>query len=554
MTYGKHLNAATTPPQSPLPGRAAEMVKNPDGAYVFKIGDWERASRFLILGAVGGTYYAKESTLTVENAECLINCIKTDGVRLVGEILRVSSQGIAPKNDPAIFGLALASHFGDEKTKRAAYVALPEVCRTGTHLFTFCEYRQAVGGGWGSGIRRAIGKWYRERKPADLIFQALKYRQRNGWDHASVLRLAHPKTSNEAYKAIYDAICAPKGGPRTAPKKNKTDELVVRGEGRGWEALRNYPVVDGYLKLSEAEDLKPADAAKIIADCKLPFEMIPTELLTQPVVWEAMLPHLGLTAVIRNLGNMSKCGFLAPLSGAAKDVVGRVTDIDNIKKSRVHPWHVILATATYGQGKGFRGKGEWTVVPQVRDALEFTFENAFRNVKPTGKRFLLATDVSPSMSMQIDGSPLSAATAAAAMMLITLRTEPEYYAFGFASQFVDLKISKTDSLPSVIEKAHHYSRNFGGTDCSVPIRWALQNKTSKVDAVMVYTDNETNSGPAHAAALTEKYRREVGPIKVGMVAFTATDRSVADPKDPHSMNFVGMDASLPAAISAFVSE
>ena len=44
----------------------------------------------------------------------------------------------------------------------------------------------------------------------------------------------------------------------------------------------------------------------------------------------------------------------------------------------------------------------------------------------------------------------------------------------------------------------------------------------------------------------------MGPLKLGFVAFTATESSQTDPKDEGSMNFVGMDASLPQAINAFV--
>lgn len=551
MTYAKHVAPQTTPPQKPLPGRAKDMVKNPDGAYVFTVDDWERAKRFLILGAVGGTYYAKESELTVENAYCIMRCIKEAGTKLVDLIVTISEGGLAPKNDPAIFALALASHFGDVLTKQDAYKALSKVCRIATHLFTFCEYRQTIGGGWGTGVRRAVSKWYRERKPADVIFQALKYRQRNGWTHASVLRLAHPKTSNAMYKTIFDAICAPDGGPRLAPTKTKGATPEVRHVGKGWEALREFPIVDGYLSLQGETDVNKA--AKIIADSRLPFEMVPTEFLSKPIIWDAMLPHLGLTAVIRNLGNMSKCGLLVPLSDASKVVTARLRKDEDVKKSRVHPWHVCLATGTYGNGSGFRGSGSWTVVPQVMEALEDTFEKSFGNVVPTNKRFVLAVDVSPSMSSPIDGSPLSAAAAAAAMMLITLRTEPQYYAFGFNQEFRDLGLTKRDSLASVLKKAEAASRGWGGTDCAVPVMWALKNKTA-VDAIMVYTDNETNQGPAHAAALTVEYRRKIGPLKIGMVAFTATDRSVADPSDKDSMNFVGMDASLPAAIRAFVGE
>ena len=45
-----------------------------------------------------------------------------------------------------------------------------------------------------------------------------------------------------------------------------------------------------------------------------------------------------------------------------------------------------------------RGKHTWTPVGQIVDALDAAFYTAFENVEPTGKRLLLALDVSGSMA------------------------------------------------------------------------------------------------------------------------------------------------------------
>jgi 60 kDa SS-A/Ro ribonucleoprotein len=59
------------------------------------------------------------------------------------------------------------------------------------------------------------------------------------------------------------------------------------------------------------------------------------------------------------------------------------------------------------------------------DALDRAFYAAFRNVEPTGKRWLLALDVSGSMDCgQIAGVPgLTPRVASAAMALVTAATE-----------------------------------------------------------------------------------------------------------------------------------
>ena len=119
-------------------------MPNSAGGFAWEVDDWARLRRFLILGSEGGSYYATEWTLTRENAQAVERCIREDGARAVAEIARVSEEGRAPKNDPALFALAMAAGLGDEATRRAALEALPRVARTGTHLFQFVDVRGAV--------------------------------------------------------------------------------------------------------------------------------------------------------------------------------------------------------------------------------------------------------------------------------------------------------------------------------------------------------------------------------------------------------------------------
>lgn len=545
--YARHLSPQNVPQTQPLPGEA--MIQNAAGGYVFELNDWDRLKRWILLGAAGGTYYASEKQLTLENAEVVLNLLKVDGPRVVREAMEISDRGLAPKNDPAIFVLALASVKGDEITRRAAFAALPVICRIGTHLFTFVSYREALGGGWGRGVRTAISQWYTRRKASEIAFQAIKYGQRGGISHRDVLRLAHPVTDDKATRLVFDAICAPEpGAERQLPRSRKrsTERQMV---STGWTGIRETaPFIDGWLKL-RAGNLKPSEAAKVIADHHLEREFVPTELLNHAEVWEALLPNLKYTALIRNLGNLSKCGLMAPFSPAAKYVQDKLADGDAIRKARVHPWAVLLASRTYAAGHGFRGSGAWTVVPQVVAALDGAFDLAFHNVVPTGKRFIIGIDVSGSMSSLVDGSNIRVCEAAAAFAMIIVRTEPQCFTLGFHHGLVDLGITAKDSLNDVLRKTA--INNGGGTDCALPVRWARATKT-KVDAILAFTDNETWKGPTHAAVELQAYRKEVGPLKLGFVAFTATESSVVDPNDEGSMNFVGMDASLPQAVSAFV--
>jgi 60 kDa SS-A/Ro ribonucleoprotein len=160
MHYLKQFGTQRVPQWLPLPGQ----VPNSAGGHAWAVDVWTRLRRFLILGSEGGSYYASEWTLTRENAEAVALAVDEDGPRAVDEIVRVSREGRAPKNDPALFALALAAGAADEATRKAALDALPQVARTGTHLFQFATFVEGFRG-WGRALRRSVGRWYSTQSP-----------------------------------------------------------------------------------------------------------------------------------------------------------------------------------------------------------------------------------------------------------------------------------------------------------------------------------------------------------------------------------------------------
>ena len=157
INYAKSLNRRVTPQSQPIPG--STQVPNSAGGYSWEVDDWTRFDRFLILGAEGGTYYIGERELVKQNHDALVRCIKAGGVHAVNRVVEISDSGRAPKNDPAIFALALVAAHGGAEAKALAFQQLGKVCRTGTHLFHFAEYVNALRG-WGRGLRNAVGRWY----------------------------------------------------------------------------------------------------------------------------------------------------------------------------------------------------------------------------------------------------------------------------------------------------------------------------------------------------------------------------------------------------------
>ena len=186
--FKKYFSTKATSQSHPIPG--TNQVPNSAGGYAWQLDDWARLDRFLVLGCEGGTYYVGERELTIENATNVARCITADGPRTVARIVDISEAGRAPKNDPAIFSLAMCAKLGDEATRRAAYAALPRVCRIGTHLMHFAEYAQGFGG-WGRGMRKAVGSWFNAKPATDLAFQLAKYQSRDGWSNRDSVSYTH---------------------------------------------------------------------------------------------------------------------------------------------------------------------------------------------------------------------------------------------------------------------------------------------------------------------------------------------------------------------------
>ena len=107
MSYLKRLRPRRPPQSAPIAGSG--QVPNSAGGFAWAVDGWTRLRRFLVLGSEGGSYYASESKLTRENAQAVEQCLAEDGPRAVAEIVRVSEEGRAPKNDPALFALAMAA-------------------------------------------------------------------------------------------------------------------------------------------------------------------------------------------------------------------------------------------------------------------------------------------------------------------------------------------------------------------------------------------------------------------------------------------------------------
>lgn len=527
------------------------QVQNSAGGFVYQVGAPERMRRFLVLGSEGGTFYASQKDLTKANVDNLKALAAKDPFVYITVLEEANEQNIAPRHSTILLALSvLYAHSDVKEVRQWVKDNFSKIVRTGSHLFEFVDYVTQYRA-WGRGLRSLIVGWYLNLEADDLAYQVVKYRQRGGWSHRDLLRKAHPRATTTDVANVLDYV---------------THGTLHFGGEDGVTVLDEDVIAQ--FEAVKASTLEPEKATA------LSWEMLPTESLTDPAVWRALVAGKGrlpYTAMLRNLGRMTANGTFDD-AATVRDVVARLSDPEYVKRARVHPFNVLTALKTYSSGGGFRGSLTWTAKQQIVNALDAAFYASFGNVESTGKRINIALDVSGSMGVALANSNVTAREGSVAMAMATLAADPDTtdtiaftsggwtpptiqgrqgQRWGFGGGITELGLSARRRMDDIVRETSRLP--FGGTDCALPITWALAQK-KVYDAFVIYTDSETWAGQVQPMDALRTYRqmvnREARLIVVGM---TSTGFTIADPEDAGTMDVVGFDSSAPALISNFIS-
>jgi len=330
----------------------AGMIPNRAGGFGFAVDPWLLLDRVLIQGTIDNTYYATGAALTLDAVRRLTPLIQEDGVRVIDRLVEVSQSGRAPSNNPALMVLALTLAVGNQAAKAYAVEVTPCVARTGTHLLTLVDYAVQMRG-WGRALRRAVQHWFLAAPTATLAYHAIKYQRRGFWSLRRALHVSHARTDD--------------------PQRN----AVLYWIARGWPGIGPEPHPDPVLRkiwaferLCSLDSSQASMAAQMIADERLPREAIPTRFLQHAEVWAALLPHMPLGALLRNLATLTRLGVLAPLNDATRLVEERLTDAGHLRRARIHPFHILIASRTYAAGQSRKTKQSWKPIPAIQQALD----------------------------------------------------------------------------------------------------------------------------------------------------------------------------------------
>jgi 60 kDa SS-A/Ro ribonucleoprotein len=599
-----------------LPGQIA----NNAGGYSFALPLEQEWMRYLIIGSKSdsGSYYQCGGAIATTISRCIMAAVSspTKCEHLIRDIVDVSVNARAPKQEMTMMSLAAAIVFApDHNCKAQALAAVNQVCRIPTHLFMLVQYirdlsqdKAKPGKGFGKGVRRALTEYYTSRGGLELAVLVTKYKNRDGWTHEDLISLLH---INPAYmkddggRLVLEWIMKKDKPERkieanpakgivatTLPAKMERSEFLARlmaiptpalhvtkaapaqpnveggwsgnGNGNGEDKkVFEEPLVatarflKALLELAKTGEKKDAVTAVTIMEKnkKIQREHLPTELLNTPQIWNTLLIGMGMTALVRNLGKLSQVGVA---SSRSQDIIKMLTDPKAVKESKVHPLQILIGMKTYSQGKGDLGSMTWVPNSYITVALSTTFRQAFGNITPTGKRFMIGLDVSGSMGvcMCAGAKNITPREGSVAMAMMTLHAEgaQNVHIYGFSNTFYNFngKIRPEMTIQDAIKAT---DVRFGSTDCALPMTEALKMYMSSgvgIDVFCVYTDNETYAPNMHPQVALEQYRKTTGiDAKLIVIGMVANQLTIADPNDKNTLNLAGFDTSTPELISMF---
>lgn len=309
------------------------------------------------------------------------------------------------------------------------------------------------------GVGDAATRVYTERN-------VLKYDSRNALvAPADVIELTHPKPQAPWQSALFKYL------------------LDERHHGDGMDmgdAVAHLPMIYASTQLSVTpmESRRLALAAygpQMLADAGYTWERLAGWLPggMDAEAWEAVIPSMGVMALIRNLRNFDKAGISEP---AVERVIDKITDADEVSRSRIFPYRVWAAYRNAPSDNWSRALGK---------TLDLTMGNV-----PDFSRSLFLIDFSGSMDAPLSKRATIRRWEVALLMALAAAKHSKDVTIGaFAGHYAELLTDPGSSVLRQVNKAGGLIGSLGWTTHGHTAMAHLFDP-AKHDRVVMFTDDQ----------------------------------------------------------------
>lgn len=485
--------------------KKTDAVNNAGGrAYSRK--DKAALAQIAVTGVFNDTFYATGDSQLKEMKERLHNVEP----EFIAKLALYARENGKMKDMPAYL-LAVLSRRSPELFAKV----FDRVCDNGRMVRNFVQIvRSGETGRSSLGYRpkKALQRWLNDSSDSRLLSASVGTSPSIG----DVIRLSHPKASDETREAFY-----------------------------GW--LMKKPVDASKLPVvvRELEAFRQGDS---IVLPKVPFELL-TSCDLSDREWAAVAENATWNQLRMNINTFLRHGVFKSKQRTAK-LAKKLMDVEAMSKAKVFPYQIYTALMNIDD----------EVPKEIRSALEWVLEKSLENTQVTDSGMAILVDTSGSMGNPVTGHRVGSTTkmrcvdVAGLFAAACLKSNEDVLVIPFDTRVHDVRLNTEEGLVTTTKKL---ARNGGGTDCGCAL--AYLNKISHRAKLVVYvSDNESwvNSNRYHrgTAVMNEwqKYAKRVKGAKLVCIDLQpGTTTQALDRQDV--MNIGGFSDEVFNVIGKFVN-
>ena len=259
------------------------------------------------------------------------------------------------------------------------------------------------------------------------------------------------------------------------PKPNGLIDYIKKGE-----YTDDLSQIKAYNELKKTDD--PSYATKLIADYRLPFESVTSEIgrFKDPAVWTALLKVAPTMNLLRNLNTFQRHDVFKS-SDNRSYVVSKLTNADSIHKSMIYPFQFYIA---------LNNLVDAPEMGMIHDALTVAMRLSVDNIPTTDEKLAIMSDVSCSMSSNVMGKKsvlqcIDLVSLFTAVVWEKCETKP--IVIPFSERVIKEWMGETYNNLPFMDKVELF-KPLGGTNMSAPLEYMINNRVF-VDKIVAFTDN-----------------------------------------------------------------
>lgn len=324
----------------------------------------------------------------------------------------------------------------------------------------------------GSAPKRLVARWLNRRTPEQLLRASVG----NDPSLSSIIRLAHPKPTDDERRALYGYL---RGLDAAGPDDALLTEVTVEGRDKPRRVPR-YRASHLPAAVAHLESFRRGETKEVP---KVDFRLLAGLPLSKEQ-WAEVARGGRIMQTFRNLNTYARHGAF-DVPGLAAAVASKLRDREEIKGARLFPYQLLAAYANT----------ETPPVPfEVRDALQDAMEAATEKVESYGVPVAVVVDVSGSMQSPVTGhrkgatSKVRCIDVAGLVGATVLRKNPGSVILPTDVDVFEHKINPRDSIMTIATQLASYGG--GGTNLSAALRW-LNQRGWRGGLILVVSDMES---------------------------------------------------------------